>query len=173
MKVVEHWHRLLSEVMVSPALEIFRTQLDIALGNKLHVALNRGLCQPQPFCDPMKWSQSSVCAPYAMETGESPFPQVRRAQHPWECLPRGLILLHLCKAEAQTHLLAACIMVSSAVVLTKGKGEENVASHPSCVLNAGACSRMHWEMHQQWHSFTPSYSIAMLPFTSSSETQTV
>lgn len=76
----------------------------------------------------------------------------------------------------QQHRHISCLPVSSfphGFLLAKGKGEGNVASHPSCVLDAGACSRMHWEMHQQWHSFTSSYSIAMLPFISSSETQTV
>lgn len=80
----------------------------------------------------------SLC-PLMLWRQESQFPQVRK-----DCLPRGLILLHLCKAEAQPHLLAACNMVSSAVVWAKGKGEGNVASHPSCCgLNAGARPKMH------------------------------
>lgn len=49
MKVVQHWHRLPSEVMVSPVLKVFRTQLGMALGNLLYVTLSRSPCQPQLF----------------------------------------------------------------------------------------------------------------------------
>jgi len=53
-----HQHRLPREAVESPALEIFKSCLDTALGNRLEVALleqggwtSRDPCQPQPFCD--------------------------------------------------------------------------------------------------------------------------
>ncbi|KFV49786.1 hypothetical protein N341_01347, partial [Tyto alba] len=33
VKRVKHWHRLPREVLESPSLEIFKTQLSMALGN--------------------------------------------------------------------------------------------------------------------------------------------
>ena len=39
VRVSKHWHRLLREVVESPSLEIFRSDLDMVLGNLLQVAL--------------------------------------------------------------------------------------------------------------------------------------
>ncbi|KFV74341.1 hypothetical protein N308_07982, partial [Struthio camelus australis] len=35
VRVMEHWHRLPREVVESPSLEIFKTRLDVILGNML------------------------------------------------------------------------------------------------------------------------------------------
>jgi len=35
VRVTEHWHRLLTDVMESPSLEIFKSCLEIVLGNRL------------------------------------------------------------------------------------------------------------------------------------------
>ncbi|KFV80931.1 hypothetical protein N308_12053, partial [Struthio camelus australis] len=35
VRVREHWHRLPREVVESPSLEIFKTRLDVILGNML------------------------------------------------------------------------------------------------------------------------------------------
>ncbi|KFV78601.1 hypothetical protein N308_02111, partial [Struthio camelus australis] len=35
VRVPEHWHRLPREVVESPSLEIFKTRLDVILGNVL------------------------------------------------------------------------------------------------------------------------------------------
>ncbi|KFV78600.1 hypothetical protein N308_02110, partial [Struthio camelus australis] len=35
VRVPEHWHRLPREVVESPSLEIFKTRLDVILGNML------------------------------------------------------------------------------------------------------------------------------------------
>ncbi|KFV82911.1 hypothetical protein N308_04396, partial [Struthio camelus australis] len=35
VRVTEHWHRLLKEAVESPSLEIFKTRLDVILGNML------------------------------------------------------------------------------------------------------------------------------------------
>lgn len=33
IRVTEHWHRLSGEAVHSPSLEVFKTQLDMILGN--------------------------------------------------------------------------------------------------------------------------------------------
>ncbi|KFV88637.1 hypothetical protein N308_03532, partial [Struthio camelus australis] len=35
VRVTEHWHRLPREAVESPSLEIFKTHLDVILGNML------------------------------------------------------------------------------------------------------------------------------------------
>ena len=35
MRVAEHWHRLLREIVASPSLEVLKTQLVMILGNLL------------------------------------------------------------------------------------------------------------------------------------------
>ncbi len=35
MRVTEYWHRLPREVVESPSLEIFKSHLDMVLGNQL------------------------------------------------------------------------------------------------------------------------------------------
>ena len=35
MRVTKHWHRLPREVVESPSLEIFKSHLDMVLGNQL------------------------------------------------------------------------------------------------------------------------------------------
>ncbi|KFV81358.1 hypothetical protein N308_02272, partial [Struthio camelus australis] len=35
VRVTEHWHRLPKEAVESPSLEIFKTRLDVTLGNVL------------------------------------------------------------------------------------------------------------------------------------------
>ncbi|KFV82337.1 hypothetical protein N308_08553, partial [Struthio camelus australis] len=35
VRVTEHWHRLSREAVASPSLEIFKTRLDVILGNML------------------------------------------------------------------------------------------------------------------------------------------
>ncbi|KFV88744.1 hypothetical protein N308_06551, partial [Struthio camelus australis] len=35
VRLTEHWHRLPSEAVESPSLELFRTRLDVILGNVL------------------------------------------------------------------------------------------------------------------------------------------
>ena len=34
-RVVEHWHRLPSEVVGAPSLEVFKSCVDVALGDKV------------------------------------------------------------------------------------------------------------------------------------------
>jgi len=61
VRVTECWKRLPREVVGSPSLEIFKSYLDMVLGNQLWVALveqegldqmsSTGPFQPQPCCD--------------------------------------------------------------------------------------------------------------------------
>jgi len=39
MKVMKHWKRLTIDIVESPSLEIFRTQLDMVLSNMLSLTL--------------------------------------------------------------------------------------------------------------------------------------
>ncbi|KAK4823170.1 hypothetical protein QYF61_027074 [Mycteria americana] len=39
MRVTKHWHRFPREIVKSPSLEIFKSRLDMVLGNWLSVAL--------------------------------------------------------------------------------------------------------------------------------------
>jgi len=57
VRVTEHWHRLPRETVESPPLEIFKSHLDMALGNQvalLHAGdwtSTRDAFLPQPLCE--------------------------------------------------------------------------------------------------------------------------
>jgi len=60
VRTVIHWNNLLGDVVESPSVEVFKTQLDRVLGNVGSLS-HKGLCQmvsegpfqPELFCDSM------------------------------------------------------------------------------------------------------------------------
>lgn len=62
LRVMEHWHRSFSQVVVSPTLDILKSHQDTVLGSwrwpcssrRLDQVTSRGPFQPQPFCDPVQ-----------------------------------------------------------------------------------------------------------------------
>lgn len=52
-RVVRAWKKLLSEVVASPCLEVFKVCVGVASGSTAGHGDLRGLLQPQHFCDSM------------------------------------------------------------------------------------------------------------------------